>query len=142
MYKFPTMKEQLIHHEGIPLKPYRCTAGKLTIGVGRNLDDKGITEKEALYLLDNDISECIYDLMEIFGVSVWECFSNSRQRALIDLRFNLGPNRFRMFRKMLSAIRYGDWKQASEELKDSNWWTQVQPDRKELLFKQLRTGDN
>ena len=48
------MKEQLLRHEGLRLKPYRCTAGKLTIGIGRNLDDCGISQKEAYALLDND----------------------------------------------------------------------------------------
>lgn len=31
------IKEQLVRHEGLRLRPYRCTAGKLTIGIGRNL---------------------------------------------------------------------------------------------------------
>jgi len=39
--------DQLILHEGLRLKPYHCPAGKHTIGIGRNLEDKGITEKEA-----------------------------------------------------------------------------------------------
>ena len=42
------IERQLIEHEGLEQKVYRCTAGKLTIGVGRNLEDKGITEEEAL----------------------------------------------------------------------------------------------
>ena len=36
------IKEQLVRHEGLRLKPYRCTAGKLTIGIGRNLDGRSI----------------------------------------------------------------------------------------------------
>ena len=52
------LKKQLIMHEGLKLTPYRCTADKLTIGVGRNLDDVGITQDEAEYLLDNDILHC------------------------------------------------------------------------------------
>ena len=44
----------LIRHEGIKLKPYHCTSGKLTIGIGRNLEDRGITKEEAIYLLNND----------------------------------------------------------------------------------------
>jgi len=35
--------DQIIEHEGLKLKPYHCPAGKLTIGVGRNLEDKGIS---------------------------------------------------------------------------------------------------
>ncbi len=28
------IKEQLVRHAGLRLRPYRCTAGKLTIGIG------------------------------------------------------------------------------------------------------------
>jgi len=52
--------------EGLRLKPYHCTAGKLTIGYGRNLEDRGITEAEAEYLLENDVSEIYEDLAEIY----------------------------------------------------------------------------
>ena len=52
------IKSQLVRHEGLRLKPYRCTAGKLTIGVGRNLDDCGISQKEAYVLLEGDILQC------------------------------------------------------------------------------------
>ena len=47
---------QLILEEGLCLKPYRCSAGKLTIGVGRNLDDNGISKQEALFLFKNDVA--------------------------------------------------------------------------------------
>jgi lysozyme len=46
----------LIRHEGLRLKPYRDAKNKLTIGVGRNVDDAGITREEALMLLNNDIA--------------------------------------------------------------------------------------
>ena len=52
-----TLKDQLIKHEGLRKKVYTCPAGKLTIGVGRNLEDRGITEEEALLMLDNDIAQ-------------------------------------------------------------------------------------
>jgi lysozyme len=63
-------KEKMIHqvtrHEGLRLKPYLCPAGKLTIGIGRNLEGKGITEQEAVMLLENDIQECLDDLKPLF----------------------------------------------------------------------------
>lgn len=46
----------LIRHDGLRLKPYRDTRNKLTIGVGRNLDDVGITREEALMLPNNEIA--------------------------------------------------------------------------------------
>ena len=51
------LERLLIYHEGLRLGVYRCPAGKLTIGVGRNLEDRGITEEEAYYLLRNDIAD-------------------------------------------------------------------------------------
>ena len=56
------LREQLVIHEGMRLKPYKDSVGKLTIGVGRNLDDVGITEVEALELLENDIHRVMDDL--------------------------------------------------------------------------------
>lgn len=53
---------QLRSHEGLRLKPYRCTSNKLTIGYGRNIEDNGITIDEAEYLLNNDVDKCIKQL--------------------------------------------------------------------------------
>ena len=55
-------KESLKKHEGYRQFAYQCTANKTTVAYGRNLQDKGISETEAMYLLENDIVECIQDL--------------------------------------------------------------------------------
>ena len=60
------LHEMLIRHEGLRLKPYRDTVGKLTVGVGRNLDDVGITREEALMLLNNDIAEVRREVKRAF----------------------------------------------------------------------------
>jgi lysozyme len=62
----PYIRDALVQDEGLRLKTYRCTAGKLTIGVGRNLDDNGITREEAFYLLNNDIAAVHADLTRKF----------------------------------------------------------------------------
>jgi lysozyme len=118
-----SIEEQLIDHEGFEAKVYHCPAGKLTVGVGRNLEDKGITREEALYLLRNDIKECESDLNTIFDD--FKGLDDIRKNVLIDMRFNLGPNRFRQFKKMIEAVRQKDFQQAAEEMKDSNWYRQV-----------------
>ena len=56
MINMEKMREQLVKHEGLRLMPYRCTSDKLTIGVGRNLDDRGISEATAMQMLDEDIN--------------------------------------------------------------------------------------
>ena len=114
---------QIKKHEGLRLKPYRCTAGKLTIGYGRNLDDVGISDIEAGQLLKNDLHICAADLLTIFPGFIE--FAISKQIALIDMRFNLGPNRFRGFKKMIAAIKQDDWPKAAIEAMDSKWYDQV-----------------
>ncbi len=113
------MIDRLIKFEGLKLKPYKCSAGYLTIGVGRNLDTKGISKDEAIQLLLNDIEECTEDLKKIFPK--WLEFSGSRWVALKDVRFQHGPKGFRLYRKMIAAILRDDWNGASFELLDSEY---------------------
>ncbi|MEJ2656239.1 MAG: glycoside hydrolase family protein [Desulfobacterales bacterium] len=129
------IEKQLIEHEGLEKKVYRCPAGKLSVGVGRNLEDKGITEEEALFLLRNDIAECEDDLRSIF--TEYDALDEYRKRVLIDMRFNLGPSGFRQFKKMIAAVKKKDFRRAAEEMKDSKWYWQVGK-RAETLFKMMK----
>lgn len=116
------LKSQLILHEGLRFKPYSDTVGKLTIGVGRNLTDVGIRKDEAMQMLENDLEECIHD-MEKFA---WfNHLDEVRQRAVIDLRFNMGLNGLKTFKKFLTAMENGDYTAAGKELRESKWFTQV-----------------
>ena len=117
------IKDQLIRHEGLKLKPYQCPADRLTIGVGRNLEDKGITEKEALMLLENDIQECLEDLKTIFDK--FDMLPESAQHVLVDMRFNLGHNGFRKFKNMIKAVKNQDFHSTAREMRDSRWYHQV-----------------
>ena len=134
------MKEKLklflIRHEGLELKPYKCPAGKLTIGVGRNIEDNGISEDEALYLLENDIKRCEKELKEIF--EDFEDLPENVKIALIDMIFNLGKTRFLKFKKMIQAIKDKNFIKASEEAKNSHWCKQVKS-RCEDVCKLLKT---
>ena len=131
--------EQLVHHEGLRLKPYRCSAGKLTIGVGRNLDDVGLTEEEALLLLGNDISRVITELDK--NIPAFSSLDEIRKRVLVDMGFNLGINRLMKFRRMLAALEAGDWSQTAVEMMDSRWARQV-GSRAERLKLMMETGED
>jgi len=110
-------------HEGFRLKPYRCTAGKLTIGYGRNLDDVGINEIEAEFLLSSDVRQATNDTQDIFP-EILE-YSQNRQMALINMCFNLGKTRLKKFKCMIMAIEKGYWETAADEAMDSRWYKQV-----------------
>lgn len=117
-----TLEELLIKHEDLRLKPYKCSAGKLTIGVGRNLEDNGITEEEALYLLRNDIETCE---REASRYPWFETLSPKRQNVIISMIFNLGLYRFSQFKNMISAIENEDYSEAAHQMLDSKWAEQV-----------------
>jgi lysozyme len=129
------LKNQLILHEGLKLEPYECTAGKLTIGVGRNIEDIGITEDEARYLLDNDILRVCDELDR--NLPWWRDLSDARQRVLVDMVFNLGISRFMQFQNTIAAIESGDYETAASEMLDSRWSNQV-GNRAKTLSRMMR----
>lgn len=117
------LEQLLVKHERLVLKPYRCTAGKLTIGVGRNLDDNGITVVEAKMLLRHDLTRTRFALEKVFPGFLG--LSKPRRMALIDMCFNLGLPRFLQFKKMLAAVVAGDFNRAADEMLSSVWAKQV-----------------
>lgn len=117
------IQDDLIRDEGLRLKPYICPAGKLTIGVGRNLDDKGITKAEALLLLDHDINEVV---MALHRKLPWfDYLGLARQDVLVNMAFNMGVTALLKFKKMLAAVEAGDYHRAADEMLASKWAGQV-----------------
>lgn len=129
----------IIYHEGLELKPYRCTAGHLTIGIGRNLDDRGITEDEARFLCQNDVDIVEQELARKFPFIVG--LDDVRIRVLLDMAFNLGVPRLSAFSNMWAALEEGDYKQAAVEMLDSRWARQVGR-RATNLSQMMETGED
>jgi len=115
--------ELIKKHEGLRLRPYKCSAGKLTIGYGRNIEDSGISKQEAEIMLCNDISSCESELD--LNIQIWRGLSEPRRAVLINMVFNLGYPRFSKFKKMLKAIKDKDFNRAAAEMLDSRWARQV-----------------
>ena len=137
-YDITSLEDQLIDHEGLELKPYRCTAEKLTIGVGRNIEDRGITEDEARYLLKNDIKIVEDELLE--RKPLVSGLDSVRQRVLVDMGFNVGLPILMKFQNMWAAIEEEDWDEASAQMMDSRWAKQVGR-RAERLSQAMKTGE-
>ena len=118
------IKEQLVRHEGLRLKPYRCTAGKLTIGIGRNLDDCGISQTEAYVLLENDIQNCEMQLVDEIP-EIYNTLDEVRKSVLLNMCFNLGIGGLLEFNNTLAFIAAGDWERAANGMLASKWAKQV-----------------
>lgn len=132
-----TMRAELIRDEGVKLKPYRDTVGKLTIGVGRNLDDVGISEAEAAHLLDGDIERTARALDK--ALPWWRNLDDVRQRVVLNMAFNMGINSLRRFKNTLAAIQAGKYEDAATGMLSSKWAQQV-GQRAQRLASMMRKG--
>jgi len=115
-------KNLVERHEGRRRLVYDDHLGNATIGVGRNLDGKGLSDKEIDFLLANDIKECFDDL------SSFRWFADAteaQQAAFIDWRFQLGGAGIRKFKNTIKYLELGDYKQASIEMLHSVWANQT-----------------
>lgn len=117
------LRALLMRHEGYRPYPYLDTVGKITIGVGRNLSDRGLTEAEIEMLLTYDINLAMEDLS--LYLPDWQDLPSEVQLALISLSFNLGRRRLFGFKKLKHALQNQDRITAAAELLDSKWARQV-----------------
>jgi len=119
-----------MRHEGLRFKPYRCSANKLTIGYGRNLEDVGISKPEAVVFLDNDIQVATGNLNKALP---WvNSLDWPRRGVLINMTFNLGIVGLLKFKNTLRFIQNSEWKKAHDAMLDSKWAQQVGPRAIEL----------
>lgn len=117
------LANQLVIDEGLRLKPYQDTVGKWTIGVGRNLDDVGISKPEAMMLLGADIDAACAALDK--SLPWWRGMSDARQQVLANMCFNLGIERLLGFKNTLAAMQAGRYDEAANGMLASKWALQV-----------------
>ncbi len=131
------LRSQLERHEGLRLKPYLDTVGKLTVGYGRNLEDVGISRDEADFMLDNDIDQVERQLET---VDEYRDLDPVRQTVIANMVYNLGFAGLMGFKNMWSAINRRDWNRAADEMLNSKWARQVGV-RAVELSEIMRTGE-
>jgi lysozyme len=132
------LKGLLVQHESYRQFPYTDTTGHLTIGIGRNLVDRGISTTEAFYLLDDDILYFTNKLNHY--LSFFSDLSENRQIALINMCFNLGVQGFLGFKDMMLALESHDYERAAQEMLNSKWAQQV-GERATQLASIMRTNE-
>jgi lysozyme len=143
-YRKEKLLEELVKHEGVRLQVYQDTLGIDTIGIGRNLEDRGISKKEldeldiptidhvyeygiteadAMVLAENDVQIVEEELLRAHPCV--EDLDAVRQLVLVDMAFNMGVPRLCKFVKMWNAIHEKKFDIASKEMLDSRWANQV-----------------
>jgi len=131
------LKDLLVKHEGIRFKPYKCSAGFNTIGIGHNYDANPLPEDIREYLDEHgEITPEMVDrlLSADIAISLGACkrlypdfdgFTETRQIALLDFIFNIGEGTARKFQVTNRAINQGRWDDAAKGLMNSRWFKQV-----------------
>lgn len=156
------IRDLIKKHEGFSNVPYKCPAGKQTIGWGHNIDAhplpkdiegylfaKGyILPEHAERLLSADIEMATQDCRQLYPG--FDGFSDKRRAALIDFLYNIGIVRAKGFKLMQKAILAGDWNEAAEQVRDSAYWRQLGGDpigtddgrteRPEVIYRMLKEG--
>ena len=124
-------------HEGVRAFPYIDTVGKITIGVGHNLTDNGITNAVINTILAEDINIAKSELDKIYPD--WCDLSDNRKMVVVSMMFNMGSPRYLTFKRFWKALKAGQYDLAAEEMEDSKWRRQV-GNRALELSKMMRTG--
>lgn len=153
------LEERIWIKEGFKSKPYLDTMGKYTIGYGRNLTDKGlsdveldflgityvanfqdlirglsvrgITEDQGKYLCRNDIAEATH------GASTFTWFvklSPIRQDVVTEMVFNMGLKKLKGFVHTIEFIEAGQFFAAADQMLRSAWAEEVGARATELAF--------
>jgi lysozyme len=130
------LTQQLKVDEGFRDKVYSCSAGKLTIGYGFNLEDNKLPEHIATQLLGYNIGESIADCERF---AWFYTLSDVRKEVIINMCYNIGANGISGFKKMITAIEGGDFNEAAYQMMDSKWYHQV-GDRAVRLVAMMKEG--
>ena len=123
-------------HNGEPIKKGSKVEGYPTIGIGRELQNFGLSEEEAQYLLMNDIERV---LKEAEAFTWWNNLNEARKVCVANMLFNLGLTRFNQFKNFQARLLENNWSKAADEMMDSRWAKQVGT-RATRLEKIMRTG--
>lgn len=158
------LKQRILQHEGMVLYPYKDSRGYWTIGAGHLLNPKNptqlpeqykayannktafdkynnvtpaMTQQEAETLFQKDYDQHKKEASKFLEYNM---LGPSGQAALIDLTFNMGPEKLKGFKNMLTGIRKGNSLTVEKELKNSNYWKQIQDSRKNWVLENLKQG--
>jgi lysozyme len=123
----------ITRHIGIHSKTYATSQNIIQIGVNRDLVNQGISREEALYLLNNDIQSCIYDLKIWVYPFQFDKFPEHIQDAIISMRFMLGTVEYSNFKDMIVYLRDFNYKKAAKEIGNSKWALQYPERSKEII---------
>lgn len=127
--------------EGYRPIPYQDSLGLWTVGWGHLLEDEIVGRAWANSSFGNlmnwlcdvnthetwfqeDLDQAKRDAAK-FAAGFWDDLTVGRREVLIQMAFQLGYSRLRMFVKFREGLIAGDWQMAHDEMLNSRWHTQT-----------------
>ena len=127
------LREELKIDEGCKYEVYLDHLGLPTFGIGHLITEKDpehqmgigtpIDEIRVNEAFEQDVHVTIGECRKLFDD--WDNLPETVRLITANMMFNMGRPRLSKFRKMIQAIRDGDWLEAGNQMKDSRWYKQV-----------------
>ena len=127
------LKEEIKEDEGYKNEIYLDHLSLKTLGVGHliketdpeydlevgtHIDDERVNE-----LFEEDINVTIDECRKLYYD--FDRLPEEAQLIICNMMYNMGRPRLSRFHKMKRAVENRDWKEASNQMKDSKWYRQV-----------------
>ena len=127
------LREELKTDEGCKYEIYLDHLGLPTYGIGHLGTEKDpeygmevgplVDEIRVNEVFEQDIQVTINDCKKVYDD--WNTMNEEVKLICCNMMFNLGYPRYCKFKKMIQAIKDGDWLEAGNQMKDSRWYKQV-----------------
>ena len=134
---YQRLRRRLIIDEAAKLQLYTDSVGKISIGVGRNLTDKGIRPSELILMLNNDLKEAEQELLTAWPWMIG--LDQVRMEVMINMSFNMGVTVLSQFKNTINYLRLGEYDRTAFGMRNSKWYKQV-GERAERLATMMETG--
>lgn len=139
------LREELKIDEGVKYEIYLDHLGLPTCGIGHLITEEDeehgksvgteVSEERVNSLFDLDIDATIGECNILYPD--FNSLPEEVQRIIANMMFNMGRPRLSKFVKMKEAVDNKDWTEASVQMKDSTWYSQV-TNRAERLCERMR----
>lgn len=135
--QFEKIRKMMVAEEGKWLTLYRCPSGYLTIGIGHNIEQNGISSAVCDFIFKEDIEVHLDAVKKVFA-NKWDEFSEIRQMAFLNMVFQMGEFRFRKFKNMIQAAIEERWEDCANHALDSEWAKVQTPARAKRVARMIR----
>ena len=141
----PDIKTLLEYEEGRKNKPYKCSAGHWTYGVGHKMTEDEVKKYPPGCIIPDDVIDKVFTadrqkaVNAAKGYAWFPRLNDARQAVIVSMIFQLGTFGFAKFQNTIKLIAKGNYEAAAAQMLRSLWAKQT-PNRAKRHSEQFKTG--